>query len=173
MAMWKVEIAPPWMIMNTRKSKLDVLWVKKTRLIPNANDAIWSIQRAPYLWTRWPIVRSATRFPIAPILTREPNSPLVSLRLALTSGKRGTQDIINSPKRKKRALSSLNSCSTDIVFFKIVHWQALYELPPIVDHFGQPRQKGWADGLLLEFVHPQMSLEQRELIEQKLLRLHR
>jgi len=141
MEIWKAEIAPPWMMMNTRKSKVEVLWVKKTRLIPRAKAAIWSIQRAPYLWTRWPIVRRATRLPIAPMLTREPNSPLVSLRLALTSGKRGTQDIIKSPKRKKSALSRFNSCSTPTVFFKTVHWQALYELPPIVGHFDQPRQK--------------------------------
>ena len=121
MEIWKAEIAPPWTIMNNRKSKLEELWVKKTRLIPNAKDAIWRIQRAPYLCTRCPTVKSATRLPIAPMLTKDPNSPLVSFRLALTSGKRGTHDMMSNPKRKKSALSRLSSCSTPTIFLKIAH----------------------------------------------------
>lgn len=143
--MWNAEIDPPWRMIKIKKSRLEVLWVRKIKLVASMKAPIWSIQRAPYLCTKWPTVSSATRLPIAPILTNDPNSPLVSSRFALTSGKRGTHDMINRPKRKKRAFMRLSSCSTLMVFLKIGHWQALFEPPPIGGHWDQRVQRGWAD----------------------------
>ena len=128
-------------MIKTRKSRLEVMWVKNARLTANENAAMCKIQRAPYLCTRWPIVRSAMRFPIAPILTIDPNSPLVSLKLAFTSGNLGTQDIINRPKRKKSPLIRFSSCLTSMFWLKTGHSLTLSGQQPNADLMGRLTQK--------------------------------
>jgi hypothetical protein len=50
------------------------------------------------------MVSSEMSEPKAPVLMSEPKPPLVSFNPSLTSGKRGTQDIIPRPNVKKRIL---------------------------------------------------------------------
>lgn len=133
--------------------RLEVLCVKKIRLTANSRALMCNIQRAPYLWTRCPTVRSATRLPIAPKLTIDPNSPLVSFKLAFTSGNRGTQDIINRPNRKKSPLIRLSSCLTPMLWLKIGHSLTLFGRQLNVDPMDQLMQKAPKDDSLFLFVH--------------------
>ena len=59
---------------------------------------------APILCTMCPTVSNEISEPNAPVLISEPKPPLVRRSAALTSGNRGTQDIIPRPKVKKRSL---------------------------------------------------------------------
>ena len=122
------------------KTKLDVLCVKKIKLTANEKAAACKIQRAPYLCTKCPTVSSATILPIAPMLRIDPNSPLVSCKLAFTSGNRGTQDIIKTPKRKKSALIRLSSTLLSMLSFKTEHSLALCGRRLVVDLMDRPRQ---------------------------------
>ena len=153
MQIWNAEIDAPCNKMKMKKSALEVLWVRKLKLIAIVNAAICIICRAPYLCTRCPTINSDVRFPIDPRLRSEPNSPFERRKFAFTSGKRGTQDMICKPKRKKSTLRRSNSLLVSSVFIKKEHLLALCEPQSNEGHLNPLKQKDLVNDSLPYFYH--------------------
>ena len=92
------------------------------------------------------MVKSATKDPKAPTLSMEPKRPLFTPKFAFNSGNLGTQAMMPTPKKKKRAFVSATSR-----LIKIVNSLDLFALESTLGRLDPPKKIASVNDPLREF----------------------